>query len=109
MPVEYIHSPLNVQVESISGHYVNEKEMRLPHKDREVLVVFGYAMVDKSCCGTGGFKFATVPGYVVEWQSGKTPNNEPVSMVEPIRDENEKLEIHDLIDKTEVFCQVNFL
>jgi hypothetical protein len=109
MPNEYTHYQLNEKVESISGHYVIEKEMRLPYKGREALVVFGYAVVDKSCCGGSGCRFANVPGYVIEWQSRKAADGAPVSVVEPIENENEKNEIHDIIDKTEVYCQVNFL
>ncbi|MFA6449704.1 MAG: hypothetical protein WCX65_09560 [bacterium] len=109
MATDYTHGELNVKVESISGHYVIEKEIRLPYKGREALVVFGYALVDKSCCGGSGCRFANVPGYIVEWQSRKAADGAPVSVVEPIEDKTEKNEIQDIIDKTEMYCQVNFL
>ena len=103
-----MHSKPNERVESIAGHYVVEKESRLPYKGRDVLVVFGFAMIDKSCCGEGGCRFANVPGYVVDWKARTNDENAPVSVVEPITDEMEQRDIHDLIDKTELYCQVNF-
>jgi hypothetical protein len=108
MSKEYVHCVLNEKVESISGHYIIEKEMRLPFNNRDVLVVFGFAIVDKSCCGSSGCRFANVPGYVVEWHSKTAPDGCAVSVVEPVTDEKEKIGIHELIDKTEVYCQVNF-
>jgi len=105
----YTHISLNTAVESISGHYVMEKEMRLPYKGREILVVFGYAVIDKSCCGGSGCRFANVPGYVVEWRARTAPDGSPVTVVEPITDETEQMEVHEVIDETELYCQVNFL
>ncbi len=108
MAAEYIHTVPNSRVESISGHYVIEKEVRLPYKGREVLVALGYAMVDKSCCGSGGCRFANVPGYIVGWHAKTAADGSHVSDVEPIENESERAEISDLIDKTELYCQVNF-
>ena len=105
----YVHSQLNTEIESISGHYVIEKETKLEYREREVLVVFGYAVIDKSCCGSGGCRFAQVPGYIVHWENGAAPDGSPVSEVEPIEAENERSEIHELIDRAEPHCQVNFL
>jgi hypothetical protein len=109
MAIEYTHYQLNEKIESISGHYLLEKETLLPYKGREVLVVFGYAVVDKSCCGSTGCRFANVPGYVIEWRTHSAADGSPVSLVEPVTDETEQNEIHDLIDKAECYCQVNFL
>jgi len=109
MATEYIHTVPNSRVESISGHYVVEKEVRLPYKGREILVAFGYAMIDKSCCGSGGCRFANVPGYILNWRTKTAGDGSPVSDVEPIEDETERAEIRNLIDKNELYCQVNFL
>ncbi len=110
MPVDYIHSEPGTETESVSGHYVVQEERRLDYGGRELLVVFGYAVVDKSCCGGGaGCRFANVPGYVLKWKNKSTPEGTPVSEVEPVEDEAAQRGIEQLIDSTELYCQVNFL
>lgn len=110
MPVDYVHEETGTAVESISGHYMVQEERRLKHAGRDLLVAFGYAVVEKSCCGSGaGCRFAQVPGYVVSWKSKTTPDGAPVSEVEPVEDENEQRAIEELIDRTELYCQVMFL
>lgn len=61
---EFIHRPIGEEVRAISGSYTLEKEMKLPHADREVLVVLGHAFIDSSCCGVAGCRYAFVPGYL---------------------------------------------
>lgn len=110
MAHEHVHSELNAEVESIGGHYVIDKEVLLPHYGREVLVEFGCAVVDKSCCGAGtGWRFANVAGYVLAWQTKQAPDGVPISEVEPIAAEAARKEITRLIDSIEPHCQVNFL
>jgi hypothetical protein len=109
MSSEYVHPELNAEVESIGGHYVNEEEIRLHYKDREILVVIGCAIVDKSCCGTGGWRFAQVPGYIKAWKYKTSRNGEPITDVDPIEDEKERREIQDMIDLSYPHSQVNFL
>ena len=109
MATDYVHSQLNEQIDSIGGHYVVEKEVRMPYKEREVLVAFGYGVVNKSCCGEGGCRFANVPGYILDWKTKSAPDGSPVSNVEPVEDKTEQREIHEMIDKAELYCQVNFL
>lgn len=109
MTIEYTHPQMNAEIESIGGHYTHEKETKLLYKGREVLAVFGCAIVDKSCCGTGGVRFAQVPGYIVSWKRKSARDGAPVSEIQPIEDEKERREIQDIIDLTEPYCQVNFL
>ena len=109
MIIEYSHQQPDTRVDSISGHYVIQKEEKLEHGGREFLVVYGYAVVEKSCCGSGaGWRFARVPGYVVEWHSGSGPEGVPVSKLETIESEREMEKIREIIDSREMYCQVNF-
>lgn len=105
----FIHPTLNREVTAIGGHYVWVKEDRLPFGGREVLYLVGYAVLDTTCCGVGGFACALVPGFVVEWKSGLSPEGRPVSRVERVRDETVQAEIRRRIREQERVHQVNFL
>jgi hypothetical protein len=54
MAKEYTHAELGQEISSITGYYIPEKEIKLKYKGKEVLYVFGAAIVDNSCCGAGG-------------------------------------------------------
>ena len=110
MAQEHVHPELNAEVESIGGRYLMDKELTLQHDGREMLVAFGCALVDKSCCGAGtGCRFANVAGYVLAWKAKDGADGLPISYVEPIEDEAAREEIRRLIDSIEPYCQVNFL
>ncbi len=103
------HPELNRAVTAIGGHCVWVKEDRLPFEGREVLYLVGYAVLDTTCCGVGGFACALVPGFVVEWKSVLSPEGRPVSRVERIRDEATQAEIRRRLRDSERVHQVNFL
>lgn len=105
---EYIHEKMNQEIETISGHYMFYKEVRLPFNNREILYIVGSAVVDKSCCGPGGCGFALVPGYIVSWESRIDNQGRYVSEVEPISDQSTQKEVNQLIEKTEIVTQVQF-
>ncbi len=110
MAKEYVHFELHAEVRSIGGQYTIDKEVLVPHNGREVLVAFGCAAADTSCCGAGvGWRFADVAGYVLAWKTGEAPSGLPISHVEPIRDESAQSAIRKLIASIEPHCQVNFL
>ena len=104
----YTHIELNIEVRSIGGHYVLEKEVRIPFNGREVLYVVGMGVVDTSCCGITGCRYAIVPGYILNWKSHANKDNLSVSDVEPIRDQDVKKEITERIKKTEMVQMVEF-
>jgi hypothetical protein len=105
---EYTHIELNVEVQSIGGHYILEKEVRMPYHGEEVLYVVGTGVVDTSCCGMGGCRYAIVPGYVLEWKYRTNKDGLPVSEMMPIRDENIRKELQDRIKKEELVQLVEF-
>lgn len=104
----YTHITLNEEVRSIGGHYVLEKEVRLPFNGREVLYVVGMGVVDTSCCGVTGCRYAIVPGYVVNWRIRTNKDDLPVTDVEPIRDEQTKQELVQRIKQAESVQVVEF-
>ncbi|MBI5526762.1 MAG: hypothetical protein HY897_10555 [Deltaproteobacteria bacterium] len=107
--MRYVHAKLKEEVEAIGGHYVVEKELRLPHSGREVLVVIGHAVIDRSCCGFGGMGFANVAGYVSGWKVESADDGSPVSEVESVADETVRSEIRALVEREAPHRQVRFL
>ncbi|MDD4875701.1 MAG: hypothetical protein PHQ86_01005 [Dehalococcoidales bacterium] len=108
MQMAYTHSKLNEESYSIAGHYCLEKEVRLQYHDRTVLYAIGYAVVDTSCCGVGGCRYALVPGYIINWQKEINGSSLPVSLVETISDKSTQNDITRLIKETEIITQVDF-
>lgn len=108
MSVEYVHQELDPEITAIGGHYVLTKEVRLPFREREVLYLVGYAVFDTTCCGVGGYAYALVPGFVLNWKVKANENGLAVSLVEPIRDAAIQKEIRRLIVAQGTVHQVQF-
>jgi len=106
--MDFIHPLLNEEFLAIGGHYVITKEDKLPFKDREVLYLVGYGILDNSCCGPGGCGYAIVPGYIVRWHTGTTEDQVRfISSVEPVEEGYYK-EIGRLLRTKESVTQVHF-
>lgn len=106
---QYIHQKPGAEVHFIAGYYTIAEEERRGYGGKEFLYVVGMAVVDNSCCGRGGCRFLHVPGYVVSWQTDKSPDGLPVSEVEPIRNEKEQREIRNLLEEDFPHAQIIFL
>jgi hypothetical protein len=107
--VRYPHLELGKDVDlGIAGYYTPEKEIRLEYNGREVLVIIGKAVVEASCCGTGNWVYAVIPGYIVRWHSGTTKNGTPESEVEPIIDAQAREDIKKTIETSENAVLVTF-
>lgn len=104
---EYTHE-LNREVRSISGGYEFEKEGNLRIDGREVLYVVGNAVVDSSCCGVGGCRYALVPGYVRHFKTRQDEQGLWISEVEPIIDRATRQEITRILKDKEIVQQVQF-
>ena len=105
---KYTHLELGEDVECLAGHYTPLKEVRLKYNDREVLYVVGSAVIDSSCCGTGTWGYVTVPGYLLNWQTGTNEAGLPESEVELIKDEKERHNIESIIQAEEGILQIAF-
>lgn len=110
MSKDYVHSDIGVEVTAIAGSYTHEKELRLTHNGQEVLSIIGFSVIDTSCCGMGGGRFAIVPGYLIKYRYREEEDGRAVSEVEPIEDEwDTRREIIRLIEEKEAWCDVRFL
>jgi len=107
MPKKYTHE-LNNEVKSISGWYKLHKEGKIDHGEKKYLYAVGDAVVDSSCCGMGGCRYAVVPGAIVSWKSGTNEKGLSTSIVEPVADENLKKELSQRLSKMEDVTQVQF-
>jgi len=94
-------------VESISGSYTAEKELTIRHNGRDVIVVIGYMIIDRACCGTGGCRYALVAGYAAGERS-KKPDGTESTPVEPVADEMAREQISEAINNLETVNQVIF-
>ena len=107
--VDFIHPELNTEIKAIGGHYVLIREKRLDYRSDQILYHVGYAVIDTSCCGTGGAAYASVAGYIRQWHCRYDENNRPVSEIEPIQDKAVQKNIRRLITAGEHVPQVNFI
>ena len=105
---EYTHLKLNEDVRSTTGYYTPQKEVRLKYNNREVLYVIGQAVIESSCCGTGSWGYAIVPGYILNWQNKRNESGLPVSAVEPISDKATRDDISQIIKEVEIVSQIQF-
>ena len=105
---DFAHPVLKEEIQTISGYYVLSTESRLTFNDRQVLYFTGCAVVDTSCCGTGGCAYALVPGYIRQWKYKLNEDKLSVTQVEPIRDQESQQALQLLIKEKEGVQQVNF-
>ncbi|MCX5858978.1 MAG: hypothetical protein NT056_03635 [Proteobacteria bacterium] len=105
---EYVHAEIGEEIRFISGYYIIQEERRMKYNDRELLVVIGHAIVDNSCCGRTGCRYALVPGYIVNWKSRKNDKGIDVTDVDPIKDTSEQKTIAKNLQAGETLQQVNF-
>ncbi len=108
--MEYTHQPIDneMHINSISGYYTVEKEIKLHHKDQDILCIIGTGMVDSSCCGVAGCRYALVPGYISKWKKQINSDGLAVSEVEPVTDKDVQKIIGAQLTATEVISQINF-
>jgi len=104
---EYVH-PDEMEVRAISGGYEIEKEVLLEMDGRDVLCLVGNGVVDSSCCGVGGCRFAYVPGFIVGYRVRQNKRGEWISLVEPIEDPETRTRVRLALEETEMVQQVNF-
>jgi len=70
---EYVHHPLDTEVNAIGGRYVFTDEFRVPFSGKELFYLIGYALFDSTCCGFGGCRYALVRGFIIDWKKKKEP------------------------------------
>lgn len=106
--MQYVHLPEGNDQHSGHGVQAHWKEQTISHGDRDVLYLVTDAVIDTVCCGDRVFHYATVLGYVTEWQSSHTESGQPVTEVEPVTGEAAKEEIEALLKAENQDIQVSF-
>ena len=106
--IEFTHPMLNETVQSISGQYTLVEEGSLEYGGRDVLFVVGVALVDNSCCGTGGCFFIHVPGYLIKRATKTSSDGRQISLVEPVAEGPERDEIRAILDRLYPHAQFFF-
>jgi hypothetical protein len=96
---EYVHVPLGLEIRSVSGGYVLDREERISVLGREALCIAGVGIADTACCGMGGSRYAMVPGWVVEWKTGADGDGLAVSLVSRISDKDEQAAVAEAIKR----------
>lgn len=101
---EFTHPQLNREIEAISGHYEYIEESTIEYGERKLLLLSGYSVTDRSCCGTGGCIFISIPGYIVDHHHAQKEDGSFISTVEPVVDEEQRSSIRRLI-RSNGYCQ----
>ena len=105
---EFAHQNLGEDYGGLAGYYTPMKEVRLPYRGREILYIVGRAVIESSCCGTGNWPYALVPGYIVEWRHAANPRGLPLTTVEMIDDPELKKELLAIIRSRENLDCISF-
>jgi hypothetical protein len=105
----FIHQELGQDIRLPAGYYIPIAEMRFPYKDREVVYVVGESTAESCCCTSGTCGYVIVPGYVLLWKNEANEAGRLLSDVEPITDEEARLEIAEIIRQREGISNIRFL
>jgi hypothetical protein len=108
MTRDYTHE-IGKEIRSISGSYKLDGEGTLEVNGRTIVYAVGNALLDSSCCGYWGCRFAVVPGYVTRWKYKHGQEGAAVSAVDSIQDEQLRTYITKLLEQSEGVTQVQFL
>ena len=104
----YAHQELGQDIRLPAGYYTPLAEMRILYKGREVVYVVGEATAESCCCASGICGYVVVPGYVLRWKNEANEAGRLLSDVEPIKDEEARLGIAEIIRQREGISNIRF-
>lgn len=104
----YTHKKTGDEVLALAWSYILLEEGRLNVNERELLYEICEAMVGSPCVGVGTLRFIYVPGYIQKWKNYSDGEGNPVSEVEPVRDERERSRIREALSAIHPSFQVCF-
>ena len=108
MLLDHTHLKLNSEVAAIGGEYAFLKEGIVQIQEKTILFYVGCAVLNSTCCGTGGVCFARVAGVVYALKYKTDDAGASVSRVEPITDKTFQKEIRKILQEMEMVHQVEF-
>ena len=106
--LDHTHLTLNSEIAAIGGEYAFLKEATVRFQENTILYYVGCAVLNSTCCGTGGVCFARVPGVVHDFKYKSDASGVPVSMVEPITNKTIQKQLRKILQDTEMVQQVEF-
>ena len=112
--MEFAHLPLQEEMEFLAGSYWISGEDKIPYKGREVLCLVRDAG-PFTTCGTGGcrqfpgFRSILIPGFVIRHRYKKNEDGLEISEVEPIRHEDAKKDLGQIVQDRYSTPQIEFL
>jgi len=106
--LDHTHLNLNREVAAIGGEYAFLKESTVRFQEKTILYYIGCAVLNGSCCGTGGVCFARVPGVVRDLKYKIDASGASVSRVERITDQTIQKQVRKILQDTEMVHQVEF-
>jgi len=107
--MEYTHTPLDEPVEFVAGSYQIESEHKLLYEDREILYLMGSTSELCGCCGScDSLRFITVPGFIVAWKSRGNDAGFPVTDIEFVADEKNRIKIKKILQQEHHVLNVQF-
>jgi hypothetical protein len=106
--LDHTHLRLNSEVTAIGGEYAFLKEGTLRFQEKTILYYVGCAVLNSTCCGTGGVCFARVPGVVCDLKYKTDDSGAPISRVEPITEKTVQKQIRKILQDAEMVHQVEF-
>ncbi|HHE74270.1 MAG: hypothetical protein DRH90_09365 [Deltaproteobacteria bacterium] len=108
MLLDHTHFRLNSEVTAIGGEYAFLKEGTVRFQEKTILYYVGCAVLNSTCCGTGGVCFARVPGVVHDLKYKTDDSGAPISRVEPIIEKTVQKQIRKILQNMEMVHQVEF-
>ena len=108
MLLDHTHLRLNSEVTAIGGEYAFLKEGTVRFQEKTILYYVGCAVLNSTCCGTGGVCFARVPGVVHDLKYKTDDSGAPISRVEPITEKTVQKQIRKILQNMEMVQQVEF-
>ena len=91
---EHIHAACGTEIILMYEMFKVVSEGCLPYGNRELLYIEGVTIAGSICCGAVECRVIHVPGFVVSWHYKiDESSGNPVSKVEPIRDNSAREEV----------------
>ncbi len=98
---EYIHASDGAEIILTAEIFKVISEGYLPYGNRELLYIECATTAGSICCGVAELRIIHVPGFVVSRHYRiDVPSGNPVSQVEPIRDDCARKEVKRLLSRS---------
>ncbi len=105
---EYVHIKPGEEGVGLAWPYTIVTEERIKFKEKEILCLIAESLSGSICVGIGTVQFIYIPGYIIAWQIKMDKNDRPVSIVEPLKNADDKISIKKIITERFPSLQICF-